>query len=65
MKMTEIVKGIAQMYRSNRQDINPDKFPNINCKQNMHPIWLHLNPIVIAGYCRLLSVMKHALHAIS
>ena len=26
MKMTEIIKGIAQMYRSNRQDINPEKF---------------------------------------
>ena len=33
MKMTEIVKGIAQTYCSNRQDINPDKIPNISYKQ--------------------------------
>ena len=60
MKMTEIIKRIAQMYCSNRQDMNPDKISNISYKLNMHPIWLHLN-------CnfQLLSVMKHALHAIS
>ena len=51
MKITEIIKGIAQMYCSNRHDINPDKIPNISYEQNMHPIWLHLNPSVIAGYC--------------
>ena len=33
MKMTEIIKRIAQMYCSNMQEINPDKIPNISYKQ--------------------------------
>ena len=62
MKMSEIIKRIAQMYCSNRQEINPEEISNISYKQNMHPIRLHLNPDC---NCQLLSVMKRALHAIS
>ena len=33
MKITEIIKGIAQMYCSNRQQINPEEISNISYKQ--------------------------------
>ena len=63
MKMTEIIKGIAQMYCSNMQEINPEEISNISYKQNMHPIWLHLNPNC---NCQLLKhVLKHVLHEMS
>ena len=63
MKMTEIIKGIAQMYCSNMQEINPEEISNISYKQSMHPIWLHLNPDC---NCQLLKhVMKHVLYTIS
>ena len=33
MKMTEIIKIIAQMYCSNMQEINPEEISNISYKQ--------------------------------